>query len=113
MPPVLEQAPRRRFLARYAVGSLLICVATAAAVATLLFGEVEKLKPEGPTIQAPVVPADPGEPQTILLLGSDKRPEGGGARSDTIILVRLDAERDSTAMLSLPRDLRVDIPGHG
>ena len=37
----------------------------------------------------------------------------GGARSDTIMLVRLDPEEEATALLSLPRDLKVEIPGHG
>ena len=61
---------------------------------------------------------DPGEPQTIMLLGSDRRPDnatdggaGTGARSDTIILVRLDPDK-GTALMSLPRDLKVEIPGH-
>jgi polyisoprenyl-teichoic acid--peptidoglycan teichoic acid transferase len=53
-----------------------------------------------------------------MILGSDRRPrnnvEGaGGARSDTIMLVRLDPGKDATAILSLPRDLKVEIPGHG
>jgi polyisoprenyl-teichoic acid--peptidoglycan teichoic acid transferase len=61
---------------------------------------------------------DPGEPQTIMILGSDRRPkdnvEGAeGARSDTIMLVRLDDDKEATAILSLPRDLRVEIPGIG
>ena len=38
---------------------------------------------------------------------------GQGGRSDTIILVHIDAEKDFLSMLSIPRDLRVDIPGHG
>jgi polyisoprenyl-teichoic acid--peptidoglycan teichoic acid transferase len=61
---------------------------------------------------------DPGEPQTLMILGSDRRPKdnvegAGGARSDTIMLVRLDPDKDATAILSLPRDLKVEIPGHG
>ena len=61
---------------------------------------------------------DPGEAQTLLILGSDRRPrnnsEGaGGARSDTIMLVRLNPDKDATAIMSLPRDLKVEIPGHG
>ena len=55
-----------------------------------------------------------------MLLGSDRRPDnatdggaGTGARSDTIILVRLDPDKEATAMMSLPRDLKVQIPGHG
>lgn len=60
---------------------------------------------------------DGGEAQTILILGSDKRPElkGQGFRglSDTTMLLRLDPDRDAISLFSLPRDLRVQIPGHG
>ena len=54
-----------------------------------------------------------------MLLGSDRRPKNNvegaapGARSDTIILIRLDPSKNATAMMSLPRDLKVEIPGHG
>ena len=62
--------------------------------------------------------AESGEPQTIMLIGSDKRAKtaidgGTGARSDTIMLARLDPSKKATALLSLPRDLKVRIPGHG
>jgi LCP family protein required for cell wall assembly len=61
---------------------------------------------------------DPGTPQTLLILGSDRRPKNNarckaGARSDTIMLVRLDPSKEATAIMSLPRDLKVNIPGHG
>ena len=50
----------------------------------------------------------------IVLLGSDSRASTGtGGRSDTIILVHIDSEKGFLSMLSIPRDLRVDIPGHG
>jgi LCP family protein required for cell wall assembly len=58
----------------------------------------------------------PREPsaQTILLIGSDRRWSGGsGARSDTIMLARLEPARRRIALLSIPRDLYVAIPGHG
>ena len=50
--------------------------------------------------------ADAGKPQTIMLIGSDKRAKGardyadGGARSDTMILMRLDPakKRDGAAV---------------
>ena len=58
-------------------------------------------------------PALPGEPVSILLIGRDRAGEGDPGRSDTQILVRLDPDTKSISMLSLPRDLRVDIPGHG
>ena len=34
-------------------------------------------------------------------------------RSDTIILLRLDPGAGQTAVMSIPRDLKVRIPGHG
>ncbi len=61
--------------------------------------------------------AQAGEPQTIMILGSDQRfgdkKLGIKPRSDTIILVRLDPDKEATAVMSVPRDLKVDIPGYG
>src|SRR3954466_11078705 len=58
-----------------------------------------------------------GGPQTILVLGSDRRfvdiKQKNPVRSDTIMLVRLDPSKGATAVMSIPRDLKVDIPGHG
>ena len=47
-------------------------------------------------------------PMTILLLGTD-----ASHNSDSQILVRLDPQAKTISMLSLPRDLMVDIPGVG
>ena len=53
----------------------------------------------------------------MMILGSDQRfgdkKLGIKPRSDTIILVRLDPDKEATAVMSIPRDLKVDIPGHG
>lgn len=68
-----------------------------------------------PTLM-PTVPVRPvpREPLNILLLGSDRRPgEGWQTRSDAIVVVRLDPARQRIALLSLPRDLVVNIPGYG
>ncbi|MCP2335046.1 LCP family protein [Actinomadura rupiterrae] len=53
---------------------------------------------------------------TLLLLGSDSRGPAsdrrfGGARSDTMALVRLPADRKRVTVVSLPRDLLVRLPG--
>ena len=74
-----------------------------------------------PAEQAAVAAADeaidrpiPDEPLNILLIGSDQSAlPGDPGRSDTQILVRLDPDTKSISMLSLPRDLYVDIPGVG
>ena len=61
--------------------------------------------------------AQAGEAQTLMILGSDQRygdkKLGIKPRSDTIILVRLDPDKQATAVMSIPRDLKVDIPGYG
>jgi LCP family protein required for cell wall assembly len=51
----------------------------------------------------------------ILVLGCDRHPDDSGedTRSDTLILVHADPDENYLSMLSLPRDLRVEIPGHG
>jgi LCP family protein required for cell wall assembly len=50
----------------------------------------------------------------LVILGSDTRSTNGkGGRSDTIILVHIDTNSNFLSMLSIPRDLRVKIPGHG
>lgn len=51
-------------------------------------------------------------PTTILVLGVDKR-TGEPARSDTIMLMRVDPKTHSIAQLSIPRDMLVSIPGNG
>jgi polyisoprenyl-teichoic acid--peptidoglycan teichoic acid transferase len=56
---------------------------------------------------------DGSEKITIALYGVDSREEGELARSDTIILVVIDPETNEVGMMSIPRDLQVDIPGLG
>jgi polyisoprenyl-teichoic acid--peptidoglycan teichoic acid transferase len=55
-------------------------------------------------------------PTTILLLGTDHAQIGGreGDRhSDSIMLIRADPDKHRLTYLSIPRDLFVEIPGHG
>jgi polyisoprenyl-teichoic acid--peptidoglycan teichoic acid transferase len=48
-----------------------------------------------------------------LLVGLDKRPFGGGAGlSDTILVAVFDEANGALGLVSIPRDLWVDIPGH-
>ncbi len=53
------------------------------------------------------------QPATILLLGTDRRPaEQVIPRSDAILVVRIEPATQRVAVLSLPRDLWIPIPGH-
>ncbi|MBO8138783.1 MAG: LCP family protein [Desulfotomaculum sp.] len=49
----------------------------------------------------------------FLLMGMDARPGETKARTDTMILVSVDSKANRIAMMSIPRDTRVEIPGHG
>lgn len=61
----------------------------------------------------------PFTPTNLLILGTDDRPpgskepgsEGGSARTDTLLLMRTGGF--ANAKLSIPRDIAVDVPGHG
>jgi len=112
---------------RLLIGAFLLVVASASATSVAAFREVDKVVTAfktnpGLELGADLAEADAGRPQTIMLIGSDKRPKalqardpagGGKPLSDTIILVRLDPDKRGTALMSLPRDLKVNIPGHG
>jgi len=51
---------------------------------------------------------------SILLVGTDERPERRDpGRSDTLLTVFLNPTRKQAAVLSIPRDLKAHIPGHG
>jgi len=68
-----------------------------------------------------------GRPLTVLLLGTDRRSATattgsaagapawvpGAQRSDATMLLRISADRSHVAVISLPRDSWVEVPGHG
>jgi LCP family protein required for cell wall assembly len=60
-----------------------------------------------------VEPEKPEDPFWVLLLGTDDREENEVPRTDTIILVRVNPQDKTAAMVSIPRDLYVNIPDHG
>lgn len=69
-------------------------------------------------------PTQGQDPRTFLVIGSDSRENlteeqlatfgrFAGGRADVIMLVKVFPDEGRAQMLSLPRDLRVEIPGHG
>jgi polyisoprenyl-teichoic acid--peptidoglycan teichoic acid transferase len=121
---VSEERPPRLGLGlvlKAILGGLVVMALTSAAVATgalLQVKEIAKAIDVTPpaafqptTLDAP----KPGEAQTLLLVGTDRRygQAQRDARSDTMMLVRLDPKRQATAVLNVPRDLVVQLPGRG
>jgi LCP family protein required for cell wall assembly len=119
-PPV---RPGRALWKRYLLGALLMITAAATSTSVAALNEVDEVvdafqEGTGLDLSGELAEADVGDPQTVMLIGSDKRSKGAAdydenPRSDTLILVRLDPDKRRTSLLSLPRDLKVEIPGHG
>jgi LCP family protein required for cell wall assembly len=112
---------------RFALAGVIITCLAAATVASAVLLEVKEAvdifrrntTPIDPQVKQLLADVAPGKPQTILVIGDDRRKAEAlskhppPTRSDTMILVRLDPHQRATALMSLPRDLLVDIPGHG
>jgi LCP family protein required for cell wall assembly len=108
---------------RAALAALAIVLMTASAVSAAAFMQLDDVQeafddvPGGRKVIPldTIDPAEAGKPQTIMILGTDERlgndPLAGEPRSDTIILARLDAHKDAITLMSIPRDLKVEIPG--
>jgi polyisoprenyl-teichoic acid--peptidoglycan teichoic acid transferase len=118
-PPRLGRAMWKRFAAA-ALAIVLLTTAATATAALLEVRDVVSILNTGERIagiESVLDDVDPGKPQTLLVLGSDRRYSDIKAkippRSDTLMLIRLDPEKDATAVLSIPRDLKVEIPYKG
>ena len=112
----------RSMLARFALAGVTIVLLAAAATATAgllqLRSVVDRLTGDGQAVEIPTITrAEAGEAQTLLLLGSDARWQdretGRDPRADTMMLVRMDPDEEAISLLSIPRDLKVTIPGIG
>lgn len=116
--PTPESTPRtrRRWVIPVAILATLV-VATAAAVGFYIarvnraVSEIERQDLMPPRLPAaPSAPAQAGI--NYVLLGSDSR-AGETGRSDSLIVAHVSADRTRVHLISFPRDLWVDIPGHG
>ncbi len=116
-------SPGWSVLKRFLIGAILIVLLSGGATATLALNKItsiaEEVFPGANVINAPkgvVTPEYNGGPQTFLILGSDRRvgakdiaDRSDPPHSDTILLVRFDPEQGQTSLLSIPRDLMVNI----
>jgi len=49
----------------------------------------------------------------VLMMGVDERSDETSQRTDTMILANINNKENRVALLSIPRDTKVNIPGHG
>jgi polyisoprenyl-teichoic acid--peptidoglycan teichoic acid transferase len=118
-PPSLA----RGMWVRFALAGVLILLLSGAATATFALTKLnhiaEEVFPRGSQINVAkgvLETAYSGEPQTFLIIGSDRRAASKDAfdrnnppHSDTLLLVHLDPEAGQISVLSVPRDLLVTI----
>lgn len=112
-----ERGRRRVFNALYVV--LIVCCIVvfswtgyaASYIYPLLFGDLtgdDNLTPSDTENVAPMT----GQ-VTVLLLGSDHRPNETMGRSDTLMVAFIDLDQKLVRLLSIPRDTYVSVPDHG
>src|SRR5207247_2633498 len=62
--------------------------------------------------EKPNISQNNSQPISILLMGVDER-TGDRGRSDTLIAMTLNPQKKTMQMISIPRDTRTEIIGHG
>jgi LCP family protein required for cell wall assembly len=121
--------PRRSWPQRLLIGFNVCVIVVALSTAAVLgyvntkLASVQRLALSGALTEPDPTP---GAPQNFLLVGTDSdlgldandpalqgRGEVTGARGDTIMILHVDPRAHSAALLSLPRDLWVEIAGQG
>ena len=127
MPKSASPSPSKRRLPRWLKVSILsVLVVANIAVFALVWvvrtGEDILAAADIDSEVAEVLDEPSGGSLTFLIVGSDSRAgldsltnfgAVGGSRGDVIMLVRVNSDNSSAQMLSIPRDLYVDIPGRG
>jgi polyisoprenyl-teichoic acid--peptidoglycan teichoic acid transferase len=109
-----------RWIAGAVVGLLLLTIGWGVAGYVSVARAMQDANDRVPASVAPQLTKQDGllisKPSTILVLGTDggtQKGRAGSRRTDSIVLIHTDPSRRKLAYLSIPRDLRVDIPGHG
>src|SRR5262249_39567083 len=71
-------------------------------------------------VSMPVLPPQAGavawngsDPINILAMGVDQRTPDESTRSDVMMVISIDPGSNQVRMVSVPRDLAVDVPGYG
>ena len=123
-PPTGDHEPPpkpKRFWLKFSLAAVMIVCVSAAATSTsillyigsyahaLSHNNVYKNKLDNQLAKVRRRAGDDPDPR----LGQAGEPQRRPGRSDTTMLLRLDPEQDAMAVLSIPRDLEVEIPGYG
>jgi LCP family protein required for cell wall assembly len=132
-----DKRPRRRItLAQGLLAALVFCVVGALGATILavvvqarLDGQLARIDDvfTGLDDRPGHAPGAPGQALNILVMGTDRRSEvattgtsagapewvPGAQRTDTIMVLHIDADRQGASLISIPRDTWLYVPGHG
>jgi len=125
--PLRTRGGAKSFTARVAIASVL-ATALVSGMWMVTRERIASVKPEHVVGITSLADAAATEPQVFLLVGSDSRAfvdnptdaqrygdrsTNAGSRSDTMVLVRVEPKTHRVLVVSIPRDLFVEIPGCG
>jgi LCP family protein required for cell wall assembly len=133
-----DPAPRRPRAMRRALIGLLVCVTVLGlALVGMLFHVQSRLSGQLDRIDnvftgladrpARSTSGTAGDALNILVMGTDRRSEAattgseataaewvpGAQRTDTIMILHVDGDREGASLISIPRDAWVNVPGYG
>jgi LCP family protein required for cell wall assembly len=115
----LIPSTRAGALWRFALAALIVisfAAATTAVAGLLQVKQFVEFLNQTPALEhAAVSLPPPGAPETLLLIGSDHRAGEPyrASNTDTMMLLRIDDSSSTINVLSVPRDLKVTLPGVG
>ncbi len=110
-PPQQRQRSQRRWLA--------VPIGLAVYLLLALVTTVQPVSVAGLSLTAPVPGLSPARmfglpdrPFVVMIAGLDIRPaQDGPSRADSILLLRIDPDKNRAAFLSIPRDAMMQLPG--
>ena len=124
--PTKRRHPGARRTVKFGLLGLLVLLVFVVSAGIFTYIKIQSNLSKGRHSFEGLIDPPPKGALNILVLGSDRRDViegsarterqfkgGSGQRADTIILVHLYPGAKKAVLVSFPRDLRVNIPGHG
>lgn len=105
-----RRAKKKKRVWPYVVVALCFIMAALAGAMFASSSLVDEKKAAAPAAEEGLLTAK--DKATIMIMGVDEREDDVG-RSDTLMIASIDPKRNKAALLSVPRDTRVKIKGHG
>ncbi|MEK5260740.1 LCP family protein [Paenibacillus sp. FSL L8-0663] len=101
-----------RSFMKFVLFLLIIGILAAGGYTYYLYNQVEEVLDTGINKEVPKTQLAETKPLTILLLGTDYRPDHPTYLSDVIMVATLNPNTKSSTIVSLPRDTRLEMDGY-